>query len=501
MPNETLRKYPLAPTVRREFLKKASMTALLLGYRPQSVLAQEEPTSLLIRGGLIVTADRQFPADIRVRGGKIDQIRPNLPPLPSGTERVVEASGMLVLPGGIDPHTHLPGGADDLTSGSATALAGGITTIGTMTFPRTGEDVVAAVNRVSSLVEEQAMVDVMLQPGLRAFADSAPRQLADQFAAGHTSMKVQMHRPSFDQKALEFLNLIRSAGEAGALTLIHCEDYAIVNQATDALMAAGRTSALYWGQSRPVLAEAVSVQRAVAISEHTGSPIYVVHLSSERALDICREARERGLPIYVETRPTYLHLTEDLYGTRTPGLYIASPPLRSPQDVEAMWRGLTDGHIDTLGSDHSALMRADKANPDLTLKTLRPGFSNLEVMLPMLHSDGVLTGRISLERFVAITSTQPARLFGLFPTKGVIAEGSDADLVLWNPAETRTIHAADLQSRCDFSPYEGRQITGWPQVTIRRGEVVYERGQVSAQAGSGRILRRGPTQPLAGISG
>ncbi len=501
MQNETLRKYPLAPTVRREFLKKASMTALLLGYSPQSVLAQAEPTSLLVRGGLIVTAERQFSADIRARGGKIEQIGANLPPLSSGRERVVEAGGLLVLPGGIDPHTHLPGGADDFTSGSATALAGGITTIGNMTFPRTGEDVVAAVNRVSSLVEEQAMVDVMLHPGLRAFADYAPRQLADQFAAGHTSMKVQTHRPSFDQQALDFLNLIRSAGQAGALTMIHCEDYAIVNETTDALMAAGRTSARYWGQSRPVLAEVVSVQRAVAICEHTGSPIYVVHLSSGRALAVCQEARARGLPIYVETRPTYLHLTEDLYAEPDPGLYIASPPLRSAQDVEAMWRGLTDRQVDTVGSDHSALMRAQKANPDLTLKTLRPGFSNMEVMHPMLHSDGVLTGRISLERFVAITSTQPARLFGLYPTNGTIAEGSDADLALWNPAETRTIRAADLHSRCDFSPYEGRRITGWPQMTIRRGEVVYERGQVSAQVGSGRILRRGPTQPLAGISG
>ena len=497
MTDEILLQYPLEPLVRREFLKRASLATLLWGGSSRVSFAQTTATgSLLIQGGLIVTSERQFLADIRARAGKIEQIGSNLAPLPSGEERVVDARSMLVLPGGIDPHTHLPGGADDLASGSETALAGGITTIGAMTFPRTGETVADAVSRITSLIAQQAMADIMVQPGLREFADDAPRQLADLFAAGHTSMKIQMQRPSFDQRAMDFLNLVRSAGEAGAITLIHCEDHPIVTDTTDALMAAGRTSARYWAESRPVLAEVVSVQRAIALSEHTGAPIYVVHLSSQRALDACREARARGIPVYVETRPTYLHMTEDLYAGPDPGLYIASPPLRTAQDVEAMWRGLTDGDVDTLGSDHSALMSAQKTKPELTLKTLRPGFSNLEVMLPMLHSEGVVGGRISLERFVALTSTLPARLFGLFPTKGTIAEGADADLALWNPTQRRTVRAADLHSRCDWSPYEGREVTGWPQMTIRRGEIVYDGGQITAKAGSGRLLTRGPTQPL-----
>ena len=201
----------------------------------------------------------------------------------------------------------------------------------------------------------------------------------------------------------------------------------------------------------------------------------------------------------METRPTYLHMTDELYSEPDPGLYIASPPLRSAQDVEALWRGMTDGDVDTYGSDHSVLNRAQKANPELTLETLRPGFSNMEVMLPMLHSDGVLTGRLSLEHFVKITCTNPARLYGLYPNKGIIAEGSDADLALWNPAQERTVRAAELHSRCDWSPYEGRQVTGWPQMTIRRGEIVYDRGQITASAGSGRLLTRGPTQGLEGI--
>ena len=497
MTNEILEKYPLAPMVRREFLKKASVAALAWSAASHTAFAQNSgPDSLLIRGGLIVTAERQFFADIRARGGKIAQIGASLPPLSSGQERVVDASGLLVLPGGIDPHVHLPGSVEDFESGSETALAGGITTFGNMTFPRTGETVNDAVVRVSSLIAQQAKLDIFLHPGLRGYSEDAPAQLAAQYAAGHTSMKVQMSRAGYDEKVPEFLKLIESAGKAGALSLIHCEDYPIVADTTQALMAAGKTSARYWAESRPVLAEVVSVQRAVALSEHTGAPIKVVHLSSARALDVCREARSRGLPVYVETRPTYLHMTDELYSEPDPGLYIASPPLRSAQDVEALWRGMTDGDVDTYGSDHSVLNRAQKANPELTLETLRPGFSNMEVMLPMLHSDGVLTGRISLEHFVKITCTNPARLYGLYPTKGIIAEGSDADLALWNPAQERTVRAADLHSRCDWSPYEGRQVTGWPQMTIRRGEIAYDRGQITAEAGSGRLLTRGPTQNL-----
>ena len=263
MPNEILRQYPLEPLVRREFLKRASLATLLWGASPGASFAQTAATgSLLIQGGLIVTSERQFLADIRARAGKIEQIDSNLTPLSSGEEQVVDARGMLVLPGGIDPHTHLPGSIEDLASGSETALAGGITTIGVMTFPRTGENVTEAVSRVSSLIAQQAMADILIQPGLREFADDAPRQLADLYAAGHTSVKIQMQRPSFDQRGMDFLNLIRSAGEAGAITLIHCEDHPIVTDTTDALMAAGRTSARYWGESRPVLAEVISVQRA-----------------------------------------------------------------------------------------------------------------------------------------------------------------------------------------------------------------------------------------------
>jgi dihydropyrimidinase len=496
MPNEKLESYPLSPMVRREFLKRASMTGLILGIAPQTTFGQTDSQSLLVRGGLIVTSTRQYLADVRVGGGKITEIGPNLAAGRSGEEQVIDARGMLVLPGGIDPHVHLPGSVEDILSGSETALAGGITTFGTMTFPRSGQTVVDAVERIVNLIPEQAIVDVFLHPGLRDFAEGDKDRLLDIYADGHTSVKLQTVRPGWDLNAPEMLDLVRASGQAGAMSLIHCEDYPIVAAATDALMAAGKTSARYWAEARPVLAEVVAVQRVVALCEYTGAPVYVVHLSSKRALDACREARQRGLPVYVETRPTYLHMTDALYQEADPGLYIANPPLRSPEDVEAMWRGLTDGEIDTLGSDHSVLMRAQKADPSLTLRTLRPGFSNLEMMLPMLHSQGVVAGRISLERFVDITSTAPARLFGLYPTKGTIQVGSDADLTVWDPAEERTIRATDLHSRCDFSPYEGEEVTGWPRMTIRRGAVAYQNGEIKARAGTGRLLKRGPSQPL-----
>lgn len=279
--------------------------------------------------------------------------------------------------------------------------------------------------------------------------------------------------------------------------MLHCEDGALLAAAVKEMSAAGRTSLQYYADSRTVASEAKATGDAVAICETTRAPIYVVHLSSERALEVCRRAKERKLPLHVETRPLYLYFTRERYLGPEGPLFVGQPPLREATDVGALWQGLSDGSVDTLGTDHAPWTRDQKMDPGLNIAKLRPGVADLQTMLPVFYSEGVARRRITLERFVALTSTNAAKVFGLFPKKGTIAVGSDADLVLWDPAQKRRIEKDMLLSRAGFSLHEGWEIAGWPRMTMRRGEVVFEDGRIYASPGSGRIPSRGPTHPPA----
>jgi dihydropyrimidinase len=261
-------------------------------------------------------------------------------------------------------------------------------------------------------------------------------------------------------------------------------------------MASGKGSLRYYPESRPVLSEVVATQRAVAFCEATGAPIYVVHLSSKRALDVCADAQARGLPVYVETRPLYLHLTRERFEEPDGAKYVGQPPLREQIDVDALWTGIQQGVLHTVCTDHAPWSLAAKLDPELSVAKLRPGVENLQTMVPMLYSEGVRTGRISLSRFIEVTSTNAAKLFGLFPQKGTIAVGSDADFVIFDPNLPRTIENSMLVSNVDYSVYEGWDVTGWPLITIRRGELVYRDGEIVGSPGSGRLLHRGPTTLL-----
>jgi len=279
------------------------------------------------------------------------------------------------------------------------------------------------------------------------------------------------------------------------MTMIHCEDYAIIDRATRTLIAGGRSSLRHYADSRPVVSEVAATERAVAFAAATGAPVYVVHLSSAGALDACRRAQAAGCPVYVETRPLYLHLTRERFDEPDGAKYVGQPPLREAGDVAALWAGLAHGSVHTVCSDHAPWSLAAKLDPALSVAQLRPGVENLETQLPLLYSEGVRAGRLSLERFVALTSTNAAKLFGLYPQKGCLAVGSDADLVLFDPEDTRVV-GAPRHSRCDYSAFAGREVTGWPVMTLRRGEVVFDRGRITASPGSGRLLSGGPVRGL-----
>ena len=455
---------------------------------------------LVIRSGTVVNAASRFQADLGIRGDRIVQIGGEI----SGT-REIDANGLTVLPGAIDAHVHLttdepdPSAiqwADDFTSGSQAALAGGVTTVGNMTFLRPDESMRDALNREAMLVREQAIADVILHPVIADPRQAIIDEVDELLDAGHADIKFFMSTPTYDTNSLGFLKATDAAGRHGLLTMIHCEDYPIIRWSIDKLIHEGRGGLSNYPASRPVISEVVATQRAVALCEITGAPVYIVHLSSAAALDVCRDAQARGLPVYVETRPLYLHLTSERFLDADGAKYVGQPPLRDEPDRIALWDGLRTGAIHTICTDHAPWTLEHKLDRSLHVGNLRPGVENLQTMLPMLYDEGVRNDRISLEQLVALTSTNVAKLFGLYPRKGTIAVGADADLVLWDTDQRRVIRDEDMLSRAGHSIYAGTEIAGWPTITIRRGEVVFENGQVTGAPGSGSLLRRGQTRSL-----
>jgi len=358
-----------------------------------------------------------------------------------------------------------------------------------MTFPIQGESPIASLDREIDTAREQTIADLFLHPvldeGTENFLDDIPKLLD----RGCNSIKIFMVTPWFDAQTPAYVKAIRIAGENGMMTVIHCEDYALIEEAVEQLVADGKTSLRYYAESRPIISEVVATQRAVAFAEMTGAPVYIVHLSCKRALDVCIEAQSRGLPVYVETRPLYLHLTKERFLEDDGAKYVGQPPLRDPGDAEALWEGIRDGTIHTVCTDHAPWSLQAKLDAGHTLTNLRPGVANLQTMIPMLYSEGVLRRRISLNRFVEVTSTNAAKLFGLYPQKGEIMVGSDADLVIFDPNLKQKVQASMLKSNSDYSPFEGWEVTGWPEVTIRRGEVVFQEGRVIGKPGSGQLLQ------------
>ncbi len=458
---------------------------------------------ILISGGTVVTSEGRFDADVRVRDGTIVEIGTGL--AAGAGARAIDATGLLVMPGGVDPHVHLGGSTrDDYRTGSQAALAGGITTISNFAWHTSssgywrpgsaeGRTLAQAIEREAALIREQAIADVILHAGITP--ETQGGQMGTLAAeTGQTSTKVFMVWTVFDAAVPDYMATLDAAGRAGILTMVHCEDWPILAHAVGELTAAERTSLEYFPDSRPVLAEVVATQRAVAMAEATGAPIYAVHVSSEGALRVLQDARNRGLSVFVETRPIYLHFTRERFEGPDRGLYVGQPPLREQRDQDALWAGIASGSVDVVATDHVAHLREDKMDPSQTISRHRAGLNNLQVVRPMLYSEGVVQGRISEERFVAVTSTNAAKLFGLYPRKGTIAVGSDADIVLWDPHETRTIRDEDMFSGAGYSVYSGWEVTGWPVITLRRGEVVYEDGEILAGAGSGELLLRGRWQ-------
>lgn len=453
--------------------------------------ATSQERELFIRGGRVVNADGITTADVRVVGERIAEVGRTL--RPGAGAQVIEAAGKIVMPGGIDPHTHLhPSFADDLTSGSQAALAGGITTVGTFATPARGESPLDALTRMEATIGREAIADVILHASVWPPTPELVAALPQLVERGQPSIKFYMVRTDWGANLELVIKTLEAARAAGVVTMIHCEDGALLAAAVRRLTAAGKTSLENYPESRPVSAEVAATAQAAALCEDTRAPIHIVHMSSARALEACRAARAAGAPLTIETRPLFIHLDESKLRGPDHRLFVGQPPLRPRRDVDAMMRGLIDGSIDILATDHAPWTREQKMDPQLNIARVRPGASDLQFMLPMFFSEGVGKRKCSLERFVAATATNAAKAFGLYPQKGVVRAGADADLAIWDPRLTRQVRAVDDYGKSDYSPYEGWSVTGWPDTVLRRGEVVLADGTVRGTPGSGHLARRTP---------
>ena len=456
---------------------------------------------LLIANGTVVTATASVRADVLIEAGRVSRL---LAPgeLPGPVGRIVDATDRLVLPGGIDVHTHLdlPVGefssSDDFETGTIAAAFGGTTSIIDYATQAHGERLHDALDRWMSRAEGKAVIDFGFHMTVVGVTDAVERELDEMVALGVPSFKVFMAyagRLQLDDGAI--VRVLRRAGRNGALTCLHAENGAVIEVLVREARAAGRLAPKYHALTRPAALEAEATARGIALAAFAGAPLYVVHVSAGAAAAAIADARARGHQVHGETCPQYLCLPADAYDE--PGFdgakYVMSPPLRSAQDQARVWDALGSGALEVVATDHCPFLlhgQKDRGRHDFSL--IPNGVPGIETRLLLLHDAGVRTGRLTLHQFVDAVATRPARLFGLYPRKGTIAPGSDADLVVWDPAREVTLHADTLHMRVDYSPYEGRTVVGAPDVVIAGGEVIVEGGTFVGRRGAGRFLARDP---------
>ena len=451
----------------------------------------------LIKNGRVITAVDDYKADVLVENEVISVIGTSLN---MEADRVIDASDKLVIPGGIDPHTHmeLPFGgtqsSDDFRTGTIAAAHGGTTSIIDFAVQNKGESLISGLDRWHQKAEGKCAIDYGFHLITTEFEDNQIEEMHTLMDEGVTSFKMFMAYPGvFLVDDATIYRAMTTAGERGGLICMHAENGIVINEIIKRALADGRTAPKYHALTRPTVAEAEGVHRAIAIAEMAEAPVYIVHLSCADALNQVRQARDRGIPAFAETCPQYLFLSIDDYGEDFNGAkYVMTPPLREKSNQTELWKGLKMDDLQVISTDHCPFcMKEQKELGKNDFTKIPNGAPGVEHRVPLIFNGGVVENRISLNRFVELTSTAAAKMFGMFPRKGTIAVGSDGDLVIFDPEKEQTISVASHHMNVDYSAYEGKKIRGVVDTVLSRGKVVIDNGQFTGRAGDGRFLKRG----------
>ena len=457
---------------------------------------------LVIVGGTIVTASDTFNADIGINNGQIAVIADRL----EGGLHTINAEGRYVFPGGIEAHCHIEQessmgimAADDYCSGSISAAFGGNTTIIPFAAQHRGQSLREVVQIYHDRAGPKSIIDYAFHLIISDVNEYILRQeLPALIKEGYTSFKVFLTYDRLKLSDGDLLNILSVARENGAITMVHAENDDVINWLAKRLLEAGNVAPKFHAISHARIAESEASNRAIQLARLIDTPLFIVHVSTNEAASIIRKAQDEGLKIFAETCPQYLFLTlddidlEGMEGAK----FCCSPPPRDKFDQEAMWRGLTNGTFQLFSSDH-APYRYDNtgklhAGPNAPFKKIANGVPGIELRMPLLFSEGVGKGKLSLNEFVALTSTNASKVYGLSPRKGSIAVGCDADIVIWDPDKEITVSYDLLHDNVGYTPYEGMHIKGWPETVVSRGRIVVEKGQLKVEPGSGKFIQRSP---------
>src|SRR5436190_15584767 len=455
----------------------------------------------LIKNGRVVTAVDSYTADILIDGATISMIGTNLGSVVGSVDRTIDASGRLVIPGGIDPHTHmdLPFGgtsaSDDFETGTRAAVFGGTTTIIDFAVQYKGQALNEALDVWFAKAEGKATIDYGFHLICTDLPDNRIAEIKGLVNQGVTSLKLFMAYPGiFLVDDGTIFKAMTTASESGGLVCMHAENGVVIDVIVKRALAEGKTAPKYHALTRPTKAEAEGVHRAIAIAEIAEAPVYIVHLSCADALEEVVRARDKGTPAYAETCPQYLFLDYSVY--EKPGFegakWVMTPPIREKSNQDPLWRGLKFNDLQVVSTDHCPFcFKEQKELGRKDFSKIPNGGPGVEHRMSLIYNGGVAEGRISLNRFVEITSTAAAKIFGLFPRKGTIAVGSDADIVIFDPEETMTITAKKHHMNVDYSAYEGMKVKGVTKTVLSRGNVIIEDGKYVGKKGQGEFLKRG----------
>jgi dihydropyrimidinase len=452
----------------------------------------------LIKNGIVVTATDTYPADVGISKGKITTVGQSLP-VESATQ-IFDAQGCYVFPGGLDVHTHLDmpfGGtksADDFETGTKAAAFGGTTTLIDFAIQYKGQTLRTALDTWWKKAEGKAVIDYGFHCIVTDLPDARLEEMKSLVREGITSFKLFMAYPGvfMIDDGLIFKAMLK-ASETGSLICMHAENGSAIDVIVQRALAEGKTAPKYHALTRPTTAEAEATGRAIALAEMAGAPVYIVHLTCNEALEKVREARDRGLPTYAETCPQYLYLSIENYDV--PGFegakYVFTPPLREKWHQEKLWRGLAADHLQVVSTDHCPFCYKEQKELGIGDFTKIPnGGPGIEHRMSLVYTGGVQKQRFSVNRFVEITSTTPAKLFGLYPRKGTIAVGSDADMVIFDPNAEHVISAKTHHMRVDYSMFEGIQVKGMPRQVFSRGQLLIDQNKFVGRVGQGEFLKR-----------